>query len=61
MWDNEGGKCSVVLLNDIFQNDKDEKMVVGKTYKVKYGLETYNGILKMIGMFYYIIPLLFLK
>jgi len=48
MWDNEGGKCSVVLLNDIYKDDKDEKLVIGKNYKVKYGSDNFDGVLKMI-------------
>ena len=53
MWDNEGGKCSVVLLNDIYKDDKDEKLVIGKNYKVKYGSDNFDGVLKMIGIFCY--------
>jgi|LakMenEpi03Aug12_release.lakeMendotaPanAssembly.Ray.scaffolds.fasta_scaffold1202575_2 hypothetical protein len=53
MWDNEGGKCSVVLLNDIYKDDKDEKLVIGKKYKVKYGSDNYDGVLKMIGVFFF--------
>jgi hypothetical protein len=50
MWDNEGGKCGVVLLNDIY---KDEKLVIDKNYKLKYGLDNFDGVLKMIGVFCY--------
>ena len=49
MWTNEDGRGSVVLKNDIFTNDKKEKLVIGKEYSVKYGQEIFKGILKMLG------------
>jgi hypothetical protein len=50
MWDNENGRCSVVLLNEIYKQDNEEKLIVGKKYTVKYGDENYEAVLKMIGM-----------
>ena len=50
MWENENGRCSVVLLNEIFKHDVDDKFVIGNKYLVKYGNENYYAVLKMIGM-----------
>jgi hypothetical protein len=50
MWENENSRCSVVLLNEIFKHDVDDKYVIGNKYLVKYGNENYFAVLKMIGM-----------
>ena len=49
MWENENGRCSVVMLNEIYKDDVDEKLIIGKKYTVKYGNENYAAVLKMIG------------
>ena len=50
MWDNQHGRCSTVLPNDIHIHDADDKLEIGKKYQVNYGRDVFWGILKMIGM-----------
>jgi hypothetical protein len=42
----------VLLKNDIFRNDSQEKLLIGKEYNVMYGEEIFKAVLKMIGKSY---------
>ena len=37
------------MLNEIYKDDVDKKLIIGKKYTVKYGNENYEAVLKMIG------------
>lgn len=50
MWTNENGRSSVVLKSDIFTNEANEKLIIGKEYTVRYGNQSFKGVLKMISM-----------